>query len=125
MQKFVTMTLASLLFVGACASRVNSKYEARSPGQPTAAARSAENVELVNANTPDRPYVNRGTIEADVNGGGTEPRAALMWRMRERAGREGCDAVVVPGKPLDRVDHATGACVVYTDDAHVAAAGSR
>jgi hypothetical protein len=125
MSKFVTMALASLLFVGACASRVNSKYEARNPGQTTAAARPAEDVELVNATAPDRPYVTVGTIEADVHGEGTEPRAALMWRMRELAARKGCDAVAVPGKPLDRVDHATGACIVYTDAAHVAAAGTR
>lgn len=120
MHRIVTLTFASLVFTGACAGRVNTRYQPRYANRPAAAARAAADVELVNATTSDRPNVVAATIEAHVNGDGTEPRASLMWRMRERAASAGCDAIAVPGNPRDRVDAATGACIVYRTDTHVA-----
>lgn len=119
MHRIVTLTFASLVFT-ACAGRVNTSYQPRYADRPAASARAAADVELVNGTTSDRPHEVAATIEAYVNGDGTEPRASLMWRMRERAASAGCDAVAVPGNPRDRVESASGACIVYGTDASVA-----
>lgn len=120
MHRIVTLTFACLVSTSACASRVTTSYQPRYADRPAASARTAADVELVNAATPDRPHQVAATIEARVDGDGTEPRASLMWRMRERAASAGCDAVAVPGNPRDRVESATGACIVYGADTHVA-----
>jgi hypothetical protein len=120
MQRIVTSLLFGVVALAGCQSRIAGRFESTHPAPHALASRHAEDVQLVNADHIDRPYVSIGKLDEHVTEDGTQPLAAMMWKMREQGGDQGCDAVMVPGKASERRQDASGTCVVFVDHASVA-----
>jgi hypothetical protein len=84
----------------------------------TSPARRADAVDVFLTSPPERPYAEVGIVEAHEQDDEAST-AQLVAALRARAGRAGCDGVVVLGEadePVRRsatVDGLRGVCVVY------------
>jgi hypothetical protein len=79
-----------------------------SPPHPTQ-PKPAESVAMFTSATPTQKYVEIGTIKGEHDSIATDE--GMFQKMREEAGRRGCDGLVVMQRG-DRVAVAT--CIVYT-----------
>jgi hypothetical protein len=90
---------------------------------PMGGQRPASSVEVFASEPPTRPHVDVRIIEAarsDID----PDNPGIVDQLRAEAGREGCDAIYLkstfPGTPRSP-ERASATCVVYTNDATVAA----
>lgn len=120
----------SLLFLGvaltACGTSVEYVPLNASPRPLT--ARSPQSVAIYMTSVPDRPYVEIGTIESQQREYSFDGAGDIYEKMREEAGRQGCDGLVILGANDATVvsGHANSigskslkgyraSCIVYTD----------
>jgi len=91
--------------------------------------RAPESVEVYSSAPPSRPHVDVALLEAEQSELGSGGGAVMVRRLRERAGKMGCDAVFISGistrdgephgsdlyflDPGSRSVHAT--CIAYVD----------
>jgi hypothetical protein len=90
------LAAAAALALCACGAKV-TYTSMNSPPRPTQ-PRAADAVEVFMTQQPARPYVEVGMLEAQQQstiGGGDA--LDLLKAMREEAGRQGCDGIIVTG----------------------------
>jgi hypothetical protein len=111
----------------ACGVTTTTTYLRLPP--PRAAPRPAQSVEILSSGPPKRPHLDVALIEAVEESSGTGATTAeIIGKMREEAGRMGCDALIL-GSAFSKIDSLTtvltgdaydvsgwhGTCVFYTD----------
>jgi hypothetical protein len=96
-------------------------------------ARDPAQVELFTTTKPDKPYIEVGMIETQqATAFNTASSQEVFAKLREEAGRRGCDALIVMGSKDATVGHAgqyggsvrtlegyRGTCVVYRPEAAI------
>ena len=129
MQGGVLGFVIGLLVLGGCGTYVettplNAAPRALSP-------RPAEQVEVYSSAPPARAHVDAALIQASQTNGTSAETAEMVAKIREQAGRMGCDAIVISGASeragapgdahlLDPGTHLLLAtCIVYLEPAQV------
>ncbi len=67
------------------------------PAPRALSPRPAEQVEVYASSPPTRPHVDIALIQADQINGSSADLAAMVAKLREKAGQMGCDALFVSG----------------------------
>ncbi len=108
------------LLVTGCGTSINATALNPSPVRMT--ARPAKAVELYTLGAPTRPHVDVALLEAEEGGSFTfEVTAEMLGDLRERAGKMGCDAIVIGSirtpDPIQTTGNynkgIVGTCIVY------------
>jgi len=128
--------IITVLLVG-CAYQWDTApvYIPTNPRPHTLYVKQPEDVAIFMTGRPDRPFVEVGMIEAQQDLRGREDARTVVAKMREFAGKRGCDALAIfssndgiwdPGGKLaaTNVKGYRGSCIVYVDAPPKAAAAS-
>jgi len=86
-----------LLFIGVAGCGIGVAYVPLNPPPHMMTARPKEQVELFASKLPDRPYVEVASIEVQQEDYNHASPAQLTDKLRELAGRRGCEGLVLSG----------------------------
>lgn len=82
--------------LGACGTTVH--YAATNASPRSLASRPSQTVEVFTATMPERPFVEVGLLEAQQSSAVSfDDQPAVLAKLREEAGRIGCDGLVLLG----------------------------
>ena len=122
--------IAALLVTAACGT--TTRFIATNPSPRPIAAKPAELVQVFTTGHPDVPYVETGIIQARQSSTVSfDEMPEIIAKMREDAGKAGCDALIINGASdkvvgdrhsTDTLEGFWGACVVYLQPAEGAVA---
>lgn len=90
------LLVASTAFVWGCGTRVSFTPTNTPPRAMT--PRSPDSVQIFTTQSPDRPYVEVGVIEAQqASAYSTADETEVVAKLRESAAKQGCDALIITG----------------------------